>query len=92
MSDLFKPLEPGLPGDRRMIQNPDLWPMYPRLPMKRPTVGGMACGVIVDHPKLDPARPSVFDVTMFDGINVTSTMCFRYDSIDDMQEDGWVVD
>lgn len=82
------------PGqDKQMILDPEEWPCWPLLPVKKPDElfknndFNSGCGIIVAG-----QRPfTVFHTNLFapDFVNCDVNM---YDTVDDLLQAGWVVD
>ena len=90
-----------VPGeDKRMIDEPQWWPAWPLLPVKRPVQvdGGYQteCGVVRDKRAAfnDEPWPGTITVRLsLLGLPVTKeTPTQEYESVDAMLNDGWVVD
>ncbi len=86
--------------DREFMSNPDLWPCWPLLPVKRhPKDGtGVECGVMV---AVAGHLTAVFMANMIDlgGTYLKASLFDKpevvrhvYADVDAIQADGWVVD
>ena len=77
--------------DKEFIEDPNLWPYWPLLPMKRHNGVDFQCGLVLQN------RPTVVLL----GVNIYASdraeLLERaprqsYASIDDMLADGWQID
>lgn len=81
------------PGeDLQMMQDPDEWPYWPQLPLKRrfrdkPRKPGPMYGFLVAIPEL---RPIVF-VGLIGAVQ-ENRPTIEYSSFEELLEDGWLVD
>ena len=75
-----------------MMQNPRKWPLWPRLPLKRPADHLPNSGWLMDEIGDEPrVRPVVhFGRLFLGGAMTTGTQ--EYDSFEDLIAAGWVVD
>lgn len=77
--------------DLQMMQEPQRWPAYPRLPLKRtqgggwPELGFLQCvsGVV---------PPIVYLGNIYDHLSVQQLERLEYSGFHELQEAGWVVD
>jgi hypothetical protein len=83
-------------NDVEFMKNPELWPIWPRLPLKKRrgnlgfelaimiegTVSGRGIGTV---------KPIVYFATMYEVLD-SDTPRKQYDSFEAIVEDGWVVD
>ena len=83
-------------NDSEMIRNPDLWPFWPRLPVKRPRLGQLVneCAVILDNTDdfgllKEPVR--LYHGNLFDE-NLYRQRYTDFETIDALLADGWIVD
>lgn len=79
------------PGqDLQMMQDPDEWPLWPQLPLKRRSEyshDGIRSGFLVAIPTL---RPVVYLGPV--GTVVENRKTIEYSNFGELLEDGWVVD
>lgn len=83
--------------DRGMVLHPDLWPKWPILPVKRRlynadgTFKDLECGLMSEATKFTVLLVNMFmfPKTKEDFSNLKR---YFYDNVDDLLEDGWVVD
>jgi hypothetical protein len=83
--------------DGDFIRNPDLWPVWPRLPVKRYAPGShhAEMGVVLDEsggldgPLPEPVR--VYLGNLYDDA-IQHREYLRYETVDDMLGAGWEVD
>ena len=76
--------------DRAMIQNPDDWPRWPILPMKRRRHGGSEMGII-----LAGHSTMIYHCNMFDPRLKTDHASIKktnYATVTDLLADGWMID
>ena len=81
------------PNDsRKMVLNPDRWPRWPLLPLKRTNPkGGMPdCVTLADDPIL--GKFPVWEGTIFDGPLTGRKVIKVYQNVDELLADGWRVD
>ena len=69
----------------------DHWPHWPLLPMKRRVNGDLHCGVIHARAKTCVVLGNVFVPMALEELSAEPT-CYRYDSVEAMLADGWIVD
>jgi hypothetical protein len=76
-----------------MMQEPNRWPKWPVLPVKRRhDKGGPECGLMIE------GRPTVYIANMFTLTpgalmpQLETTQSFGYPSYNDLVNDGWIVD
>ncbi len=78
-------------ADLELVNNPDAWPCWPRLPMKKysdnQTGDFPEFGFIVEGGGSTVYLGSVFGV-----IDMGQVKRKHYDSFNEMLDDGWVVD
>jgi hypothetical protein len=95
MENGFKLAFPGTPErrqqDKDMILNPDNWPMWPRLPLKRTPQGDRPnCGFVFNGSTHDDAvQPIVYLALIFSNVVDEKLV---YQDIDALLDDGWTVD
>lgn len=88
---------------KRMIVSPEIWPLWPFLPVKRYIREKLAeCGILIDRNKLgDPINPNheslstVLMVPIFlikKKGKLEDSKKVKYESVDKMLDDGWMVD
>jgi hypothetical protein len=89
--------------DREMILRPVEWPRWPTLPVKRFVEHELKCGFIVAEHS-DPAKPvTIYESSIYNLPNGCKTWGDvlagipeekrrRYDNVDAMLADGWMVD
>lgn len=89
--------------DRKFMQNPNQWPNWPVLPVKRYTPGavGPGCGFIL---AVENHMTVVFDGMIFDprateaatgaiqARDLSTVPHHKYDDVDALLDDGWMVD
>lgn len=80
--------------DLAMMKDPALWPVYPYLPVKKPSPDGgwPTLGVLIE----DATEATVFFTNMFE-LPLTEAQLIKvpkkeYASFEDMVADGWIVD
>lgn len=74
---------------REFVENPDLWPLWPILPLKRrrePLMDPKNCGCLIDDGTLVVYLTNAFDQD-FDHCEKIS-----YPDFNALARDGWVVD
>lgn len=75
--------------DLEMIQSPDRWPSWPRLPLKKR--GSFECGYVVNKSFDDnTVVPKVYLATIFENHN--SDNFKEYTNLEALLDDGWTVD
>lgn len=82
------------PEDEQMIRNPDEWPCFPFLPIKRSVKGGIEHATIMCH-TLDGALPEPVDVIragMYDAESFAKAEHAEYTTVGALLNDGWRVD
>lgn len=84
--------------DAEMIGDPDRWPRWPVLPVKRRVGGDSVMGIVFADADLRDRHPAVYELNMYH-IEGTVAECkakakakHEYASIDALVTDGWVVD
>lgn len=84
-------MSPVVRDDKKMMETPADWPMWPKLPLKRlhPVTGFIQLGVMV---AVEDQLTTVFTVSLFEEINTNETPKIVYDDIDALLADNWVVD
>lgn len=92
-------------SDAAMIRNPDTWPSWPYLPMKKRDKNGRQWGSVEDkcggvlmatEETCKNGHPTIHHVYLF-GLPKTreefrAAPTTRYDSIEAILADGWVID
>ena len=82
--------------DRAMVLNPNKWPRWPFLPMKRPGNHGPECCFLVQQKELILYKTYMFGLDDLPGDTfaekVKDVKTYRYDNVDALLADGWVVD
>lgn len=75
------------------LRNPDLWPLWPRLPLKRVTANNdreIATLLSQDEHSL-PIK--VWKVSLYDRIHFRTTPAYEYASFEEMLDEGkWRID
>jgi len=78
--------------DVSMIKDPNMWPRWPALPMKKLLGRQIKCGYIIDDGKKpDIIIGSIFDIPR-DPILLKALPREEYDSAEEVSADGWRVD
>ena len=97
MNETKKKLGPG--DDLEMLQTPDLWPNWPALPMRRykpdQTVGFPEVGVVLDMEGLQNmvVKINLFYLNALNGAErIRDAEKYRYESLEALLADGWIVD
>lgn len=80
--------------DAKFLNNPNEWPCWPVCPVKRyePTDDGLPnCGIVIG------GRPIVYETNMFmlpemTPENLEQMKKHKYDSMEELVADGWLVD
>lgn len=84
--------------DLKMMQDPNLWPAWPRLPMKRYPDGPMETGVLIENMAAYEYlwMPGVSALEHISGEMIRrEAIRFRRDNVAKLQEildDGWMID
>lgn len=82
----------GREKDIEMMSNPENWPRWPRLPIKRSDPTGnhqVEIGVML---ALEGHLTMVFKTNMFAKIDHATTDKYVYSDYEAIADDGWVVD
>lgn len=91
---------PSEMSDLDMMKNPGLWPQWPVLPVKRYRERGQMpdCAVLIDAGE---PQPTVFQINPYDIpagdlreniINNPKVKHTKYDTLEALMADGWMVD
>jgi hypothetical protein len=89
----YRPMRPmyGHARDLQMMKTPDIWPMWPRLPLKKRNLetGQVDVGLIM---AVEGMLTTVWHVTMFETVTPDVTPHMVYESYEAITDDGWIVD
>lgn len=82
---------------KAMISDPDRWPCWPFLPVKKrgnpPSISGKTLGLLCYTEEfVERKKVVVYHVYLFDVIDLTACPTTEYASIDDLVAAGWEVD
>ncbi len=79
--------------DLQMMQNPDKWPQWPYLPVKRWVKDRQTPDLAIMSVTGESAsKPIVYFKNMFDSKALIRTKHLEYASFEELLNDGWVVD
>ncbi len=78
-------------ADREFIQNPNAWPNWPILPMKRANEGEPGAFPICGFIRLG-VNTTIHLGSIHDNIDSNQVEKKEYSSLDELFDDGWVVD
>lgn len=79
--------------DLRYLTNPDLWPLFPRLPIKRWRDSKMECGVVICPTLEGPTpEPIVIHLGSVYATDLSEAPTIEYATAQATIDDGWVVD
>ena len=81
--------------DLKMMRSPGRWPAWPFLPVKRTVDGEQECAVMVEESMSGTATPIVYLVNLFalkEAGSLSKVENRRYESLEAVVADGWVVD
>ena len=85
-----------LKKDLEGMKNPDIWPQWPVLPVKRHSdEKGIEVGLIVEKDMKSPVESIVYLNNMFSlksWEDLDKMPNLKYESFEALQADGWVVD
>lgn len=88
--DIKRRLGPG--DDLEMINNPDLWPLWPVLPLKNPREVDPVDGTKPNLGFIVHGQPTVVVIGVMLLTNLTTARRRGYSSVEALLEDGWEVD
>ena len=81
-----------LQEELKMMQNPDNWPMWPQLPIKRRQEGAQGqIGVLLETDFSMPIKPTVYLKNLWNS-DIEEVEKIKYKEWLDLLDDGWVVD
>jgi len=81
--------------NREFIMNADAWPRWPMLPMKkpRPEGGWPQLGALLDTWKRTGTEPGFpIELIVYDDTGLRQQEIRTYATVDDILNDGWIVD
>jgi hypothetical protein len=86
----YNPAKERVDATRRMLADPESWPHWPRLPMKRPGHAHEKDGIgTMLAFRTPPFR--IYLTEMF-ATEITSAESLTFNSVDDLIDAGWTVD
>jgi hypothetical protein len=68
-------------NDLQFMKDPDRWPRWPLLPVKR----GTQMGLMLEHPR-------VYLRNLWDSTPLADVESIKYDTYESVIADGWIVD
>jgi hypothetical protein len=79
--------------DLVMMQHPEQWPRWPKLPVVRRSEFKKNTGVLLELGFHDDVKPTVYLINLFDPIlKLSDIEQIKYESFDALIADGWHVD
>lgn len=81
-----------MPNDKAMMQNPNLWPSWPYLPVKnrRNPMSNHGTGALAETSF--PIKPTIYFMNIFIPQALSKVEKKDYNSFDELIADGWAVD